>query len=597
MTDKLKSLERLLAQFVGAADDADIGQYDLNSNPHLLVSIYDEYAGSRSLLDTLQQFQKRFQSRPIEPVEPDPNDPRLAPFRKWTSGSPEEQAREKTAWREYHYLKAHQQYEKDLQTYTKEAERHRRIVSAYQNSLRGYVEYMGDALGLGAAEDPQSFFFATPRSLPIRESDRKLHSYLTGGTGTGKSENIKTLIHHYLTADTKTALVVIDPHGKLAREIARFKENQDGRRLVYIKPDLKAGITPTLNPLQLKNRSDEAITVQTEEVISVFRELIGSGEGAAKFTTQMEVLLYPCIYTLIQMGGKTLQDLLRFMDPEQAKPYIDYALRNLDNPSHLDFFERIYGQDSYNPTRLAVSTRLQSIFHSHPVARFLIGDSTIDLETLVEDRALIVFDLGDLGEMSREAIGRFVVATVQSYARRRRAGSKSIHLFIDEAHQFISPSLGRIMKESRKFGLYATLAQQIYGEGMSPKMKEIVSGNTAVKITARNADKSLRTFAANTGTDLELLKSLKKYEYLIQSGDSLPVKYKLSAKTLGNKNAMSAEEWKTVLNDQIERFYKPVTKPDRQSSKTVSNNSTNSAVPTDTNPIGQYGRKPPKSNS
>lgn len=585
-------IEQTLSILIGDKEITGMATFDLNSNQHLLIQCYDEIAHERDEIDTHSQFQKRFQSRPSLPDLPDPKDPSLAPFRRWTSETPEEQALERKAWQQYHYLKAQTQYEKNLQAQTKDAERHRRIVSTYENSVRGYVAYMGDTLGMGDATHPQNFFFAQPRSLPIRESDRKRHTYLTGGTGTGKSENIKALINHYLTENQKTALVVIDPHGKLAREVARFEENAENNRLVFIKPDLHEDFAPTLNPLELRHRSADAITVQTEEVISVFRELIGGTETSAKFTTQMEVLLYPCIYTLIHMGGRTLQDLLKFMDPQQAEPFIRYALTHLDNPSHLDFFERVYAQDSYNPTRLAISTRLQSVFHSLPVARFLIGQSTLDLETLVEDRSLIVFDLGDLGDISREAIGRFIVAQLQSYARRRGMNKTPVHLFIDEAHQFISPSLGRIMKESRKFGLHTTLAQQIYGESMSPKMKEIVSGNTAVKITARNADKSLRAFAANTGTDLELLKSLKKFEYLIQSGDSPPVKFRLHQKTLGNRHAMSSDDWKHCLKSQIDRYYRPVTKVPRKTSEQTSQPH-NDSITSNSNPIGQFGRKPP----
>jgi hypothetical protein len=356
---------------------------------------------------------------------------------------------------------------------------------------------------------------------------------------------------------------------------------------------LKDGIAPTLNPLELKKRTSEAITVQTEEIISVFRELIGTAETSSKFSTQMEVLLYPCIYTLIHMGGKHLGDLLKFMDPTQAQPFIAYALKNLDNPAHLNFFETIYPDPGYNPTRLAISTRLQSIFNSHTVSRFLIGETTFDLEDLVERKSLIVFDLGDLGDISRESVGRFVVATLQSYARRRKANSRAIHLFIDEAHQFVSPSLGKIMKESRKFGLHVTLAQQIYGESMSPSMREIVSGNTSVKITAKNADKSLRAFSANTGTDLELLKSLKKYEYLIQSGDSLPVKYRLPAKTIGSKNSMTRDEWNSVLKDQIKTFYRSTSHPERRENASMRASSPRKAPTAKTNPIGTYGRKPP----
>lgn len=596
MSSWLKEIEHILQKRVSLSEEAQIAEYDLESNSRLLSTIFDELAQDAEEFDTWDQFQKRFQTRLSPPNEPDPKDKTIAPFRKFKGETQEERQREKQAWQQYHYHKAQQHYETELQTFTEKAERHRRVVSTYPNSLRGYVEYMGDAVGLDRSQNPPNFFFTRPRTLPIRESDRRKHTYLTGGTGTGKSENIKTLVHHYLTANTKTALVVIDPHGKLAREIANFRENRSNDRLVYIKPDLREGITPTLNPLELKKRTSDAITVQTEEVISVFRELIGSGETSSKFTTQMEVLLYPCIYTLIHMGGKNLGDLLKFMEPAQAQPFIDYAFKNLDNPSHLDFFERIYPQDTYNPTRLAISTRLQSIFNSHPVSRFLIGDTTFDLEVLIEKKSLIIFDLGDLGDMSRETVGRFVVATLQSYARRRKLGSKHIHLFIDEAHQFVSPSLGRIMKESRKFGLHVTLAQQIYGESMTPKMREIVSGNTAVKITAKNADKSLRAFASNTGTDLDILKSLKKYEYLIQSGDSLPVKYRIMNKTMGNKNAMTRNEWKAVLKQQIIDFYRSTTSSEPRE-KFVPKRSPRMSVASKSNPIGNFGRKPPVSKS
>lgn len=355
--------------------------------------------------------------------------------------------------------------------------------------------------------------------LPVHESDRRRHTYLIGATGTGKSETIKALVHHYLRSNDSSALVVIDPHGKLAQEIARFKENGTNSRLVYVKPDLLEDGAPALNPLALRDRSARAITVQTEEIISVFRELLDTGSCSQKFTVQTEALLYPCLYTLIKMGDRSLHDLVRFMDTKTAAPYLGYAAKHLKNPAHTDFFDRMFPEKSYDRTRLSVSTKLQTIFHSLPVSRFLNSPTTIDLESLVEDGRLIVFDFGDLGDLSRETLGRFIVAQLQSYARRRPMNSKSIHLFIDEAHLFISPSLGRILKEARKFGLHATLVQQSYGEGMTPAMKDIVSGNTAVKITGMNSDKSLRSFAENTGADLAVLKSLRQYEYLIKSGD------------------------------------------------------------------------------
>ncbi|MEM1035803.1 MAG: DUF87 domain-containing protein [Pseudomonadota bacterium] len=395
--------------------------------------------------------------------------------------------------------------------------------------------------------------------LPVHESDRRRHTCLIGATGTGKSETVKALVHHYLRSRQKAALVVIDPHGKLAQEIARFRENKVGNRLVYVKPDLLEDGAPSLNPLELRDRGSRAITVQTEEMISVFRELLDTGTAAQKFSTQTEALLYPCIYTLIKMGDRTLQDLIRFKDPKSSAPYVLYAKKHLKNPAHKDFFDRLFPEKAYDRTRLSVSTKLQTIFHSLPVARFLNNPSTIDLECALEDGRLIVFDFGDLGDLSRETLGRFIVAQLQSYARRRPLNSTPIHLFIDEAHQFISPSLGRILKEARKFGLHATLVQQSYGESMTPAMKDIVSGNTAVKITGMNSEKSLKSFSENTGTAMPVLKSLRQHEYLIKSGDKPPRKFKISGRTIGHRNSMSIAEWKAVLSQQLQQFYRILT--------------------------------------
>ena len=151
----------------GDAHEGCFGHYVLAENEHLLLSIYDQLAADHDRFDTLNQFQKRFQSRPIEPKAPDPNDRQLAPARKWTSETPAKKRKERLAWQAYHYHKAQQQYEKDLQTFATNVAEHRRIVSTYPHSLRGYVAYMGDALELDRSPDRQSFFLPNHVRYPL----------------------------------------------------------------------------------------------------------------------------------------------------------------------------------------------------------------------------------------------------------------------------------------------------------------------------------------------------------------------------------------------------------------------------------------------
>ena len=70
------------------------------------------------------------------------------------------------------------------------------------------------------------------------ERDRQRHTYVLGKSGSGKSELLKLLVYGYLRKPGSATVVVIDPHGDLAEEIARFKEHRKSDRLIYIDPYL-----------------------------------------------------------------------------------------------------------------------------------------------------------------------------------------------------------------------------------------------------------------------------------------------------------------------------------------------------------------------
>ncbi|WP_115237336.1 type IV secretion system DNA-binding domain-containing protein [Moraxella equi] len=65
-------------------------------------------------------------------------------------------------------------------------------------------------------------FLNQSNKLPISENNRRLHTYITGGTGSGKSEAIKSLIWHYLTRDKRTGLVLLSPNGEICEQVAKF---------------------------------------------------------------------------------------------------------------------------------------------------------------------------------------------------------------------------------------------------------------------------------------------------------------------------------------------------------------------------------------
>ena len=64
------------------------------------------------------------------------------------------------------------------------------------------------------------------RQFPARVSteDRKRNTLILGGAGYGKTELIKQLIHAHLQNADHT-IMVLDPHGDMADQIARWQEN------------------------------------------------------------------------------------------------------------------------------------------------------------------------------------------------------------------------------------------------------------------------------------------------------------------------------------------------------------------------------------
>ena len=69
---------------------------------------------------------------------------------------------------------------------------------------------------------------------------------------------------------------VVDPHGDLAEEIARFKEHRNSDRLIYIDPylDGSGGRMPTINPFELRDTSPQAIDTAAQSMLEAFKQIL-----------------------------------------------------------------------------------------------------------------------------------------------------------------------------------------------------------------------------------------------------------------------------------------------------------------------------------
>lgn len=96
-----------------------------------------------------------------------------------------------------------------------------------------------------------------------------------------------------------------------------------------------------------------------------------------------------------------------------------------------------------------------------------------------------------------------IIAIIQSIAQSRvnqpQQFRKDCFLFIDECHNYISPSLDNILKEARKFGVYLILANQNIKDIQPSSLLDGLLNNTDVKLIGRNGNKNLITLSKEIG--------------------------------------------------------------------------------------------------
>jgi energy-coupling factor transporter ATP-binding protein EcfA2 len=415
----------------------------------------------------------------------------------------------------------------------------------------GYVAYLAEV-----ASPLREFFY---RRLPvlIPEDARQRHTYITGQSGSGKSEFLKVLINAYLRNHAPVSLVLIDPHGDLAEQVARLPEVATSGRLIYIRPGLAAGMTATLNPFELADTSEGAVHVMAEQLAAVFNELMRQA-GHAGLSGNMGALLTPCISTLLRRPGSTIRDLQTFMDDKRNRDLFDLGCGSPLAP-HRDFFRERFYEKQFESTKAALYTRIQSLLNSPVLYRLLVGPSTVNLEEAVNAGKIIIFGLpkGTAGGETTPLFGVFILAMLQGIAIRRDeipvAERVPIHAFIDECQNFLSPTVRTILTEARKFGLHLTLAQQHFGQDMQPDLMASVISNTAVKVCGMNDVKTLKPMDERLGVGLDALQRLGVGQFFVKVSGNAPA-FKLRAPHI--RAAISNEAWEATKARQLRDYYR-----------------------------------------
>lgn len=348
----------------------------------------------------------------------------------------------------------------------------------------------------------------------IKSPDRRKHVYIIGKTGAGKSTLIANMAIDDIRKDR--GIGIIDPHGDLSETILEYIPKRRANDVIYLEPFDTERVF-SLNVLEVKNKQHKDLVASG--IVAIFYKIYGDSWGP-----RLEYILRNVIFTLLDVEGATLTDVLRILgDPGYRK----IAVEQITDPVIRDFWDKEFARmpDSLKAEAVSPIQNKVGQFVSSKMIRNIIGSpkSTINLEEIMNEGKILILNLsqGKLGEDNAALLGAMIITQIQLAAMNRsfmkEEERKDFFLYVDEFQNFATTSFIKILSEARKYRLCLTLANQYMGQ-LEEEMQNGIFGNvgtlTSFVLGGLDAELMSKEFAElYTPNDLV---SLGKYEIVLK---------------------------------------------------------------------------------
>ena len=328
------------------------------------------------------------------------------------------------------------------------------------------------------------------REVGLSTEQRLRHTYLIGASGTGKSTLMLSMIAQDL--EQGNGLAVLDPHGDLVDDIiARIPDHRLSDVILFDPSDEQYPVGFNI----LSAHSELERTLLSSDLVGVFRRL------STSFGDQMVSVLGNAVLAFLESTqGGTLLDLRRFLvDASFRKRF----LSTVTDPEVVYFWECEFTLLKGTP-QAPLLTRLDTFLRPKTI-RYMVAQKNdrLDFRAIMDKRKILLAKLsqGAIGEENSYLLGSLLVAKINQAAMMRQDEDKEsrapFYLYIDEFHNFVTPSIASILSGARKYGLGLTLAHQDMRQlrSRSEDALSAVLGNAYTRVVFRVGDSDARTLA------------------------------------------------------------------------------------------------------
>lgn len=326
-----------------------------------------------------------------------------------------------------------------------------------------------------------------PIGLTLEERSR--HVYIIGATGTGKSTLLTTMILEDLKKGN--GVCVIDPHGELITQLTKLMPDQRIRDTILFDPasaDYAIGLNLLAIPKSISGQDRERYKREAVSALwSVFTKLYAE----RYLGPRMEYIIRNTALTAFETRYPSLITMLRLLVDTKYRKSI---VTTITDPALLLFWKEFNQAGSMQrASMISPITNKLGKFLSDPQCARILGqrESTIDFEEIMEASKVLLVDVskGKIGEEYSLFFGSLVTAMLELAAQRRIRRHDNVRtpffLYIDEFQNFAGQSFASIMSESRKYGLYATLAHQSISQIEERSLINIILANSGTIISFR----------------------------------------------------------------------------------------------------------------
>lgn len=317
----------------------------------------------------------------------------------------------------------------------------------------------------------------------IKRSDRRLHTYIIGKTGTGKSTFIENMIFDDIREGRGVA--VVDPHGQLVDHVLEFIPPERVRDVVYFNPaDYQNPVA--FNVLENNDNNPEMKNVIASGVVGIFKKIFGESWGP-----RLEYILRNAILAVLEYPNSTLLSVMRILTDNA---YRRLVINEVKDPVIRDFFINEY--EKYEPKfrqeAIAPIQNKVGQFLSSSIIRNIVGQpkSTLRIDEIMNSGKILLADLstGKIGEDNSALLGSMLITKIQLAAMGRTKIAederRDFYLYVDEFQNFATDSFATILSEARKYRLNLVMVNQ-YISQMPDTVRDAVFGNVGTMVAFR----------------------------------------------------------------------------------------------------------------